>query len=91
VATKTRIVAQNILDIVGPFSEKTPLNANIVKTISKDSYKIEHIIFESQPKFYVTSSLFIPKNLKDGKAPAIIYCSGHSEDGYRNPTYQQPF
>ena len=86
---RQELLHKTFLDIVGPFPEKTPLNANIVKTISKDSYKIEHIIFESQSKFYVTSSLFIPKNLKDGKAPAIIYCSGHSEDGYRNPTYQQ--
>jgi len=79
---------KTFLDIVGPLPGKTPLNANIVKTISEDGYKIEHIIFESQPKFYVTSSLFIPNNLKE-KAPVIIYCSGHSEDGYRNPTYQQ--
>jgi hypothetical protein len=77
-------------DIVGPFPQKTPLNAGVAETITKDSYKIEHIIFESQPKFYVTSSLFIPNNLKNGKAPAIIYCSGHSEDAYRNPAYQQP-
>src|SRR5262249_15269394 len=78
------------LNIVGVFPQKTPLHANIEKTFSKDNYKVEDIIFESQPGFYVTSSLFIPSNLTSGKAPAIIYCSGHSEDAYRNAAYQQP-
>src|SRR5262245_60073453 len=80
---------KTFLNIVGAFPEKTPLNANIEKTFSRDNYKIEHIIFESQPRFHVTSSLFIPNNLKNGKAHAIIYCSGHSEDAYRNSGYQQ--
>ena len=82
-------IKQTLLDIVGPFPGKSPLNAKVLKTIVKDDYKIEHIIFESQPRFYVTSSLYIPKSLKKGsKAPAVIYCSGHSEQGYRSGVYQ---
>ncbi len=76
-------------EIVGPFPEKTPLNAKTVRIIEKEKFRVEHIIFESQPGFYVTSSLYIPKGLsKKVKSPAIIYCSGHSEDGYRSPVYQ---
>lgn len=74
-------------DAVGPFPEKTPLHAKVVRTVNKDEYKVEHIVYESQPGFYVTSSLFIPKGLR-GKAPAVIYCSGHSADGYRSKVYQ---
>lgn len=82
-------VRQTLNQIVGPFPDKTPLNAKVLKVVNKDGYKVEQIIFESRPGFYVTSSLFIPNGLKKGtKAPAIIYCSGHSEDGYRNPVYQ---
>jgi len=78
-----------LLDIIGPFPGKTPLNAKIVRTIDKGWYRVEHIVFESQPGFYVTSSLFIPSVLKKRtKAPAVIYCSGHSEDGYRGAVYQ---
>jgi acetyl xylan esterase AXE1 len=82
-------VQKTFANIVGVFPKKNPLNASLERTFSKDTYKAEHIIFESQPGFYVTSSLFIPNNLKNGKAPAIIYCSGHSEDAYRNPEYQR--
>ncbi|MBK9389804.1 MAG: acetylxylan esterase [Bacteroidetes bacterium] len=82
-------IRTTLTEIVGPFPEKTPLNAKIVRTIEKEKFRVEHIIFESQPGFYVTSSLYIPKGLsKKAKAPAIIYCSGHSEDGYRSPVYQ---
>src|SRR5665213_349429 len=76
-------VKKTLIDIVGPFPEKTPLNSRITKTIKKDEYIIENILYESQPGFYVTSSLFIPNGLKK-KAPAIIYCSGHVNGAYRN-------
>ena len=74
-----------LMDIIGPFPAKTPLNAKIVRVIKKEKFTVEHIIFESQPGFYVTSSLFIPDKLKKkGKNPAIVYCSGHTQDGYRS-------
>lgn len=87
---RQQIIGKTLREIVGAFPEKTPLNAKIVRIVDKESYRIEHIIFESQPGFYVTSSLYIPSGLKkDSKAPAILYCSGHSNEGYRNPVYQQ--
>lgn len=82
-------IQKTLMDIVGPFPEKTPLNAKILRTINKDNYKVDHIKFESQPGFYVTSSLFIPSGQKtEGKLPAVIYCSGHTADGYHG-SYQQ--
>jgi cephalosporin-C deacetylase-like acetyl esterase len=72
-------------EVVGSFPAKTPLNASVVKTYDKDFYRLENIIYESQPGYYVTSSLFIPNGAK--KAPAIVYCSGHSDNGYRSNGY----
>ncbi|MEO9894181.1 alpha/beta hydrolase family protein [Aurantibacter sp.] len=83
------IVKKTLLDIVGPFPKKTALNAKIIRKVDKTDYSVEHVIFESQPKFYVSSSLFLPKGIKKGtKAPAIIYTSGHTKDGY-HAAYQQ--
>ncbi len=82
-------VRKTLMDIVGPFPEKTPLNAKVVRKIKKADYSVEHIIYESRPGFYVPSSLFIPKGLKKSyKAPAIIYTSGHTIEAYRG-NYQQ--
>jgi hypothetical protein len=80
-------VRETLLEIVGPFPEKTPLNAQVIRTIAKEGFTVEHIIFESRPGFKVTSSLFIPSGLKE-KAPAVVYCSGHGDTGYRSKIYQ---
>jgi hypothetical protein len=85
---RQEVIRETLMDIVGPFPEKSPLNARITGTVQKDGYRVEHILYESQPGFHVTSSLFIPASIR-GKAPAVIYCSGHSALAYRNPVYQR--
>ncbi len=85
---RQQYIKETLLDIVGPFPEKTPLNAKIERTVKRVGYKIEHIVYESQPGFYVTASMFIPGDIKKrSKLPAIIYCSGHSDLGYRSEVY----
>jgi hypothetical protein len=79
-------IRETLREVVGPFPEKTPLNATITGTFDKEGYRLENIIYESQPGYYVTSALYIPHKAK--KAPAIIYCSGHSDNGYRSNGYQ---
>ena len=37
--------------VVGKFPEKTPLNAKIMGVVQKDNYRVEKIVFESQPNF----------------------------------------
>ena len=76
-------------DLGGPFPAKTPLNAKVTGTFNKDGYRVQNIIYESLPGFYVTASLFIPGNsTKPG--PAILFCSGHSTAAYRRDLYQLP-
>ena len=81
-------IRKTLTEIIGPFPEKTDLNARITRTIRKDGFRVEHIIYESQPGFYVTSSMYIPETPDNAKIPAVIYCSGHTTEGYRSKTYQ---
>jgi cephalosporin-C deacetylase-like acetyl esterase len=81
-------VRDTLMKIVGPFPEKTPLNATIVDVVKMEHYRVEKIIFESQPKFYVPACLYLPEELKT-KTPAIIYCSGHSSIAFRSLAYQR--
>ncbi|MSU65789.1 MAG: xylan esterase [Opitutus sp.] len=80
---------QTMWDVVGSFPEKTPLNPKITGTVKKSGYRVENVIYESLPRFYVTASLFIPDNVRP-PAPAILFCSGHSHGVYRLPSYQMP-
>ena len=77
-------------EIVGEFPAKTPLNPVITGVIKKDGFVVEKLYFESRPGYYVTAALFLP-TIKKGKLPAILYCCGHSEDGFRSEAYQQCF
>ena len=79
---------KNILnEIVGPFPAKTPLNPRITGVLKKDGYRVEKIIFESTPGFYVTGCLFIPDGIV-GKRPAILDNIGHTDGSFRNEIYQ---
>lgn len=80
-------VRQVLDDIMGPFPERTPLNARVTKTIDKADFSVEHVVFESQPGFHVTGSVFMPKGI-NGKLPVVIICSGHQADTYRGEASQ---
>ena len=74
--------------VVGPFPGRTPLNPRILGTVRKDGYTIEKIVFESMPGLYVTSCLFVPSQ-RSARSPAILFLSGHTQEAFRNPRYQQ--
>lgn len=78
---------EQIKQAIGDFPKAEALNAKQVGKVNFADFSIEHIVFESRKNFFVSSSLYLPKNLKK-PAPAIVYCSGHSETGYRSDTYQ---
>lgn len=82
-----RKVQEKLKVMFGPFPDKTPLNPVITGKIAKEDYTIEKLRFESRPNYHVTAMMFIPKKIK-GKAPAILYCCGHSENGFRSTGYQ---
>jgi hypothetical protein len=46
---RQQMLKQTFSDIIGPFPEKNPLNAKVLRVIEKDFYKVEHIVYESQP------------------------------------------
>lgn len=80
-------VRATLLDIVGPFPEKTPLNPRITGLVQKPGYRMEKLVYQSLPGFHVTAALFIPDNI-EGKAPAVLFCSGHTLNGFRSEVYQ---
>ena len=84
---RQKMAQKKLAEAVGAFPAKTPLNPKITGTITKTGYRIEHVVFESRPGFYVTSSLYVPEG--QGKRPAILYCSGHGATGYRSEVYQR--
>jgi len=67
------------IEHLGGFPERTPLGAKVVGTIDGDGYRVENVIYESQPRHYVTANLYLPKG--EGPFPGVLLPCGHSRDG----------
>ena len=72
---------------LGGLPERTPLNAKTVGVIERENFRIEKVIFESQPKFYVTASLYLPKH-GTGPYPAILFPLGHEAGAKSHEAWQ---
>ncbi len=73
---------------LGGFPERTPLNSQTVRTIKADGYRIECVVFESQPGHHITANLYLPD--ADGPVPGVAVSSGHSRTG-KTAAYNQRF
>ena len=60
-----------------PMPPKTPLNARVTGTIRRDGYRMEKVVFESRPKFYVTCHVYVPDPPAQEKLPVIVHVNGH--------------
>ena len=85
---KARLRAAVLRMIGGLDEEKTPLNLKKTGSLDRGDYRVDKIVYESRPRFYVTANLYVPKT---GKAPypAILQPLGHSTTGKNRPFYQR--
>ena len=81
-------VRSKVWELIGGPLEKTPLNPQKVGTIERPDYRIEKVVFESQPQVFVTAHLYLPTR-GSGPFPAILAPLGHTQNGkaYRNYQY----
>lgn len=80
-------VRQTLDQTLGPWPTRSPLNARVTDILRKDGYRVEKIVFESMPSFYVTGALFIPEGHSE-RGPAILDVIGHSAQAFRRDLYQ---
>ena len=77
------------LDALGEMPARTPLNARVVSRAEFDGFRLENIVFESQPGVYVTAHLALPMRPRGSAAlPHVVLMPlGHSDAGILNPRY----
>ncbi|MGI6414137.1 MAG: acetylxylan esterase [Thermoguttaceae bacterium] len=80
---------EEFLKAIGGLPERTPLAAQVTGTVARDGYRVEKIIFESQPKHYVTGLLFLP-DAERFKAPypGVLIPCGHAMSAKGHDEYQ---
>ena len=84
-----RDVRERAVASFGGFPDRTPLNARIMGVLERDGYRIEKLLCESRPGFFVTGHVYVPESA-DFKPPyaAVLVPCGHSEDGKLGRVYQ---
>lgn len=91
VAARADYVRAEFLRALGGLpATRTPLHARITGTLPREGYRIEKLIFESQPGCFVTANVYVPTT-GPGPFPAILGAQGHSLEGKAYPTYQTAF
>ena len=79
-------------------AERSPLNARITGTLERTGvddagqtyrYRVEKVLFESQPGLYVTAAIFLPdETVYPAPWPGVVVPCGHSSEGKAMVGYQ---
>ncbi len=73
-------VRAKVLQLIGGLPERTPLNAKVLGTTQLTGFRIEKLLFESQPGFLVTGLLYVPDGAAS-KHAGIVMAPGHGPAG----------
>ncbi len=71
-----------------PLPPRTPLNAQVTGRAQRSFYRVENIVFESRPSFYVSANVYIPEGI-ELPAPAVVVAAGHAMDHGKNHALYQ--
>lgn len=78
VAAHQADLRERLVDAIGGFPDRTPLNARITGTLHRPGYRVEKVLFESLPGFYVTGALFLPDGPEYAPPyPGMLVPCGH--------------
>ncbi|MFA6240475.1 MAG: hypothetical protein WC655_06080 [Candidatus Hydrogenedentales bacterium] len=78
-----------VVTAIGGLPERTPLEAQITGTIQRPGYHIEKVVFQSQPKHYVTGLLYLPDaDAFTAPYPGVLIACGHAFEGKASEAHQ---
>ncbi|MBP6508718.1 MAG: acetylxylan esterase [Opitutaceae bacterium] len=77
----------SFLAALGGLPERTPLNPRVTGQRDCGAYRLEKILFESQPGFIVSGLLYLPPG--DGPHPAVLMPCGHTDIAKAGEVYQK--
>lgn len=73
--------------LIGGEPKKTPLNIRSVGGFQRSGYKLEKLVYESQPELHVPANLYVPTGT--GPFPGVLFQMGHSLNGKAADPYQK--
>ncbi len=89
IADYQKRLREKFIEAIGGLPERTPLNPQVTGVVLRAGYRVEKVIFESQPKHYVTAALFLPDAQKHKPPyPGVLVPCGHSANAKAYESYQ---
>lgn len=85
---RQRWARETFWTIVGGQPERTPLNARVTGRFERPGYRLEKVVYESQPGIFVTGNLYLP-NTGAQRYPGVLFQMGHSALGKAFASYQK--
>lgn len=74
--------------LAGGVFERTPLNARVTGSFERPGYRVEKVVYESRPRFYVPANLYIPTTGRP-PYPGVLFQMGHTVNGKAGDNYQR--
>ena len=87
ISARQEYIRNQVLEALGGFPDRTPLNPKITRTLERSDYRVEMLLYESLPGFYVTANVYVPQS-GEPPYPAVLGVAGHSANGKASATYQ---
>lgn len=89
IAAYQKSLREQFILAIGSLPERTPLNAKVTGVIARDGYRVEKVLFESQPGCYVTALLFLPDGGRHKPPfPGVLVPCGHAGEAKAYEAYQ---
>ena len=88
IEARRKWVRETLWKLIGGMPERTPLNARTTGSFERENHRVDKVIYESRPNLFVSANLYVPKS-GDGPFPAVLFQSGHYNEGKANPNYQR--
>ena len=77
---RQQVVREKLLRLIGGLpTVHGPLNSRAMGVLKHEDYRIEKVVYESLPGFYVTATVYVPAGA--GPFPAVLIPMGHYASG----------
>jgi cephalosporin-C deacetylase-like acetyl esterase len=85
--TRRTEIRSKLLQAWGGFPENpVPLNAKVLGTLQRESYRVEKVTFQTLPDVWMTANAYVPD--RPGKLSAVLCVHGHWKGAKQDPHVQ---
>ena len=88
IAERQRWVTSTFWKLTGGMPERTPLNTRSTGSFERSGYRVEKLVYESQPGLLISANLYVPTT-GTPPYPGVLFQPGHSANGKAYVQYQR--